>query len=70
VAQQDETDLIVMATRGRSRAAAVLLGSTTSSAMAITPIPLLAVKHFGSLMSVVDAILDHRKWKGKIPKTN
>jgi len=63
VAQRHGVDLIVMATRGRSRAAAVLLGSTTSSTLAITPVPLLAVKHFGSRMSLVDVLLDQRSWK-------
>jgi sulfate permease, SulP family len=70
VARDHDVDLLVMATRGRSRASAILLGSTTSATMATTPIPLLAVKHFGSRLSVLGAILDHRHWQGKSPKTN
>ena len=70
VAQRQGADLLVMATRGRSRVAAVLLGSTTSATMATTPIPLLAVKHHGSRLSVVGAILDRRHWQGRTPKTN
>jgi nucleotide-binding universal stress UspA family protein len=69
VAGEHDVDLLVMATRGRSRASAILLGSTTSATMATTPIPMLAVKHFGSRLSIVGAILDHRHW-GKSPKTN
>jgi nucleotide-binding universal stress UspA family protein len=70
VAQQSGTDLIVMNTRGRSRAAAVLLGSVTSDTMAATPIPLLAVKHFGGRMTFMQALLNHRVWEERAPKMN
>ena len=59
-----------MATRGRSRAASVLLGSTTSAVMANTAIPVLAVKHFGSRMTLREALLNHRIWEQQSPKTN
>jgi hypothetical protein len=58
-----------MNTRGRSRAASVLLGSTTSETMADTAVPLLAVKHHGSRMRLLEALLNHRVWERKGPKT-
>ena len=69
-AQQQRCDLIVMNTRGRSRAASVLLGSTTSDTMADTMVPMLAVKHFGSRMSLIEALTNHRIWEQPSPKMN
>lgn len=54
------SDLIVMGTRGRSPSAAVLLGSETEQCMMTTPIPLLAVKHFGARLSLLQALRDER----------
>ena len=48
VAEREAADLIVMATRGRSRSAAILLGSVTEETIIETRVPLLAVKHFGA----------------------
>jgi nucleotide-binding universal stress UspA family protein len=70
VAERHGADLIVMNTRGRSRAAAVFLGSVTSDALAATRIPLLAVKHFGRRMSILQALLNHRFWEERAPKMN
>lgn len=70
VARREKADLIVMSTRGRSRASAILLGSVTSATMATTRIPLLAVKHFGSRMSVLEAILEHRHGEESSVKTH
>jgi nucleotide-binding universal stress UspA family protein len=70
VAEQHGADLIVMNTRGRSRAAAVFLGSVTSDTLAGTHVPLLAVKHFGSRMTIVEALLNHRFWEERAPKMN
>jgi len=70
VANRCGSDLIVMNTRGRSRAAAVLLGSITSETMATTTIPLLAVKHFGSRMRLRDVLVNHRFWDEPTPKTS
>ncbi|MEX2137636.1 MAG: universal stress protein [Pirellulales bacterium] len=70
VAERYQSDLIVMNTRGRSQAASVLLGSTTSDTMAATTIPLLAVKHYGSRMTLLEALLNHRFWEQPTPKTN
>jgi nucleotide-binding universal stress UspA family protein len=70
VAEQHGADLIVMNTRGRSHAAAVLLGSVTSQAIAATHIPLLAVKHYGGKLTLLQALLNHRLWETKSPKSN
>ena len=70
VAERCESDLVVMNTRGRSQAAFVLLGSNTSEALAATTVPLLAVKHFGSRMNLVQAILNQQIWHRGDVKTN
>jgi nucleotide-binding universal stress UspA family protein len=70
VSQERSCDLIVMNTRGRSRSAAVLLGSVTSETMTATTMPLLAVKHFGSRMTLMQALLNHRFWEEPAPKSN
>ncbi len=58
IADEQTFDLIVMGTRGRSRSAAVLLGSETEHAIRETRIPILAVKHFGSKLRFLQALLD------------
>jgi nucleotide-binding universal stress UspA family protein len=60
VAEREGADLIVMGTRGRSRSAAILLGSVTEEMIIDAQVPLLAVKHFGARMSVLQALLDRR----------
>jgi nucleotide-binding universal stress UspA family protein len=60
IADKQAADLIVMGTRGRSRSAAILLGSVTEAAITQTRIPLLVVKHFGARMNLVQALLDRR----------
>lgn len=62
-AERHQADLIVMGTRGRSRSAAVLLGSVTEEMISETRVPLLAVKHFGARMSVLQALLDRKFWQ-------
>jgi nucleotide-binding universal stress UspA family protein len=66
VAQKHGADLVVMATRGRSRSAAILLGSATEEAINQTTLPLLVVKHFGARLNVLQALLDRsfRQRKG------
>lgn len=59
-AQRVGADLIVMATRGRSRSSAILLGSVTEEMIIETRAPLLAVKHFGARLGVLEALLDKR----------
>jgi nucleotide-binding universal stress UspA family protein len=70
VASRQQSDLIVMNTRGRSRAAAILLGSITSKTMEESPVPVLVVKHYGKKMSLVQAMLNHRTWEERSPKAN
>lgn len=67
-AEQYNVDLIVISTRGRSEAATILLGSATSQVMTDSKIPVLAVKHFGDQMGVVDALLASRFWTRSEPK--
>jgi SulP family sulfate permease len=59
-AQEQGADLIIMATRGRSRSAAILLGSVTEDTIVETRLPLLVVKHFGARMGVLQVLLDRR----------
>jgi sulfate permease, SulP family len=70
IAQDEGVDLIVMNTRGRSRAAAVLLGSVTTQVMTESPVAVLAVKHFGAAMGLFQALKDSHFWQRPIPKSN
>ena len=58
VAEREQLDLIVMNTRGRSSAAAVLLGSETEQVFIETERPVLVVKRRGARLTVLDALLD------------
>jgi nucleotide-binding universal stress UspA family protein len=60
VAEQHGADLLVMGTRGRSRSAAILLGSETEHVMMETRIPILVVKHFGARLGLLKVLLDKR----------
>lgn len=62
-AEANDADLIVISTRGRSRAAMSLLGSVTSQVMAEAKTPVLAVKHFGDSMNIKDALLSGQIWR-------
>jgi nucleotide-binding universal stress UspA family protein len=61
IAAEKRADLIVMGTRGRSGAAAVVLGSETDHVLMSSPVPVLAVKHFGSSLRLLDALFDLRR---------
>lgn len=63
-------DLIVMSTRGRSRAASILLGSVTSQTLTASPVPILVVKHFGAQLSLFQVLRDRRWWDEPALKTN
>lgn len=63
VAARTGADLIVMATRGRSRSAAILLGSETEDMILTTPIPLLAIKHYGARLGAVRAVFGREFWQ-------
>lgn len=60
VADRHQIDLVVMGTRGRSRSAAVLLGSETEHVITESIVPVLAVKHFGARLNLLQALLDKR----------
>ena len=60
IAVEQACDLILMGTRGRSPSAAVLLGSETEHCLMTSPVPLLAVKHFGARLSLLQALRDER----------
>jgi nucleotide-binding universal stress UspA family protein len=60
VATRERADLIVLATRGRSRSSAILLGSTAEEVIIGAARPVLMVKHFGATLGVLEAILDMR----------
>ena len=70
VAERVKSDLIVMNTRGRSAAAAVLLGSVTSEVMATSHLPVLAVKPYGRRLSMRDVLLSSQFWGKGDTKTS
>lgn len=70
IAAERATDLLVLSTRGRSRAASILLGSVTAKVMAESPIAVLAVKHFGAAMGLFELLRSHSLWLRPDPKTN
>lgn len=57
-AQDRGADLKVMSTRGRSRSASILLGSVAESVIVEARTPLLAVKHFGARLGLLETLLD------------
>ncbi|TAK63200.1 SulP family inorganic anion transporter [Methylobacter sp.] len=63
-------DLIVIGTRGHSRAATILLGSVTSQVMAESKIPVLAIKHVDDRMTLMKALLSSRFIGHPDPKSN
>lgn len=69
-AKRHGSDLLVMNTRGRSRSASILLGSVTSQVMEECPIAVLAVKHFGAMMNLYQALQSSHVWTRPNPKTN
>jgi len=56
-----QADLVVIGSRGRSAAAAVLLGSVAEGLIRATDVPLLAVKNKGDGMGVLEAIIERLK---------
>lgn len=55
---EQEADLVVVGTRGRTAAAAVLLGSVTERLLTMTNVPLLAVKRKGTGLRFLEALLE------------
>ncbi len=70
IASEQQSDLIVMSTRGRSPAASVLLGSETSQILMDSPIPVLALKHRGAFLNLFQVLTDHKTWSHAEPKAN
>jgi nucleotide-binding universal stress UspA family protein len=64
------SDLLVLNTRGRSRSASILLGSVTSQVMVESPIAVLALKHFGAMMNLFQALQQSQMWTRPNPHTN
>ena len=69
-AEQMKSDLIVMSTRGRSSAEAVLLGSATAHTIAEATMPVLAIKHFGPHLNIFEAIQASRFWTQENSRVN
>jgi nucleotide-binding universal stress UspA family protein len=68
VAQERESDLIVMGTRGRTRSAAILLGSEADHTLIETPTPLFVVKHYGAHLGLWRALLSKDSQTGGSPR--
>lgn len=62
MANEHYADLIVMSTRGRSTAASILLGSETSQMLMESQIPVLAVKHAGAHLNLLDLLVKGELW--------
>jgi nucleotide-binding universal stress UspA family protein len=65
---ETSANLIVMSTRGRSRAASVLLGSETEQALRETNIPIIAVKHFGASRNLLQVLFNRKTWRHEEPR--
>ncbi|MDJ0869859.1 MAG: universal stress protein [Myxococcota bacterium] len=61
VASEQAVDLKVMATRGRSRSAAILLGSVAEGVITEARTPVLTVKHFGAQQGLLRALLERTR---------
>ncbi|MFY8201374.1 MAG: universal stress protein [Pirellula staleyi] len=69
-AKEHKSDLIVVNTRGRSTAASILLGSVASQVLIQSPVAVLAVKHFGSMLNLFQVLRENQFWTSRSPKTN
>ena len=58
IACEQSVDLKVLSTRGRSRSAAILLGSVTEGVIIAARTPVLVVKHFGAQIGLLRMLLD------------
>jgi SulP family sulfate permease len=58
VASEQSVDLKVISTRGRSRSAAILLGSVAEGVIIEARTPVLIVKHFGAGLGLLQMLLD------------
>jgi SulP family sulfate permease len=62
-------DCLALSTRGRSKSAAILLGSVTEKAIERSELPLLVGKHGGKNLDLVSILLGRAGWQSSI-KTN
>jgi nucleotide-binding universal stress UspA family protein len=69
-AKEQQSDLIVVNTRGRSKAASILLGSVTSQVLIQSPVAVLAVKHFGAMLNLYQVLRENEFWMKSGPQTN
>jgi nucleotide-binding universal stress UspA family protein len=67
VASEQSVDLKVMSTRGRSRSAAILLGSVTEGVIIEARTPVLVVKHFGARLGLLQLLLDRTFRQSRSP---
>ncbi len=63
-------DLIVMSTRGRSHAAAILLGSETEQTLMSSPVPVLAIKHEGAALNLLEVLASRELWQQPSQQVN
>jgi nucleotide-binding universal stress UspA family protein len=66
--EEQRADVTVMATRGRSASASILLGSVTEGVLLEAHRPVLAVKHYGARLSLLGVLLDRSFWRRKGPQ--
>lgn len=57
-AGEEKSTLIVLGTRGRSRAASILVGSVTEKVVQFSPVPVLAVKQRGARLGLLRGLLE------------
>lgn len=69
VAENEKVDLKVISTRGRSRSAAILLGSVTEGVIVEARTPVLIVKHFGAKLGLLETLLG-RSFRRDAPHFN
>lgn len=62
-------DCLALSTRGRTKSAAILLGSVTEKAIERSDLPLLVGKHAGKNLDLVSILLGRAGWQSSI-KTN
>jgi len=70
IATEQNFDLIVLNTRGRSRAASILLGSETSQVIMESKVPVLAIKHQGAQLKFLQALTSPEIWRAPNQETN
>lgn len=69
-AKEHPSDLIVVNTPGRSNAASIPLGSVASQVLIESPVAILAVNHFGSMLNPFQVLRENQFWTKSGPKTN